>query len=294
MKAANRSVILLRNTIFHLILVLILRQIIFCIIQKCCQLNHDTMFLSLRLFVERLFQTYLNMYYSYANMKRKIYVKYIKQYISKLSSHLSSTFLYHFLTPSHVCVCMCTHVGDAAFLFFKFSFLIEGYYLTQLCLFLPHINMNQPQVYICPLPPSLPPTFLLQVVTEPQFEFPESYSKFTLAVYFTYGNVCFHVTLTIHPTLSLKECSPIISGLFQSTDIQLYILMLALSLSCQKVSAMSATSLLALAQKPLHELTRPQSCLYICEKINLHFKMKTETYKHFKYLSMLVCKMKNE
>ena len=36
------------------------------------------------------------------------------------------------------------------------------------------------------------------VVTEPQFE---SYSKFPLAIYFTCGNVCFHVALSIHPTL---------------------------------------------------------------------------------------------
>ena len=33
-----------------------------------------------------------------------------------------------------------------------------------------------------PIPPP-------QVVTEPQFEFPESYSKFPLAVYFIYGNI---------------------------------------------------------------------------------------------------------
>ena len=34
------------------------------------------------------------------------------------------------------------------------------------------------------------------------FEFPEPYSKFLLAIYFTYGNVSFHVTLSIHLTLS--------------------------------------------------------------------------------------------
>ena len=33
------------------------------------------------------------------------------------------------------------------------------------------------------------------------FEFPETYSKFLLAIYFTYGNVSFHVTLSIHLTL---------------------------------------------------------------------------------------------
>ena len=30
------------------------------------------------------------------------------------------------------------------------------------------------------------------------FEFPEPYSKFPLAIYFTYGNVSFHVTLSIY------------------------------------------------------------------------------------------------
>jgi len=38
--------------------------------------------------------------------------------------------------------------------------------------------------------------------TEPLFEFPETYRKFPLATYFTYGNVNFHVTLSIHLTLS--------------------------------------------------------------------------------------------
>ena len=54
-------------------------------------------------------------------------------------------------------------------------------------------------------PPShLPPHPTLQLVTEPLFEFPESYSKFPLAIYFTYDNACFHVTLSIHPTLNLR------------------------------------------------------------------------------------------
>ena len=34
------------------------------------------------------------------------------------------------------------------------------------------------------------------------FEFPEPYSKFPLAIYFTYGNISFHVTPSIHLTLS--------------------------------------------------------------------------------------------
>ena len=62
------------------------------------------------------------------------------------------------------------------------------------------------------LPPiSLPiPPFLVD--TEPLFEFPETYSKFPLAVYFTYGNLSFHVTLSIHLTLS--SCLPMSVSLF--------------------------------------------------------------------------------
>ena len=51
------------------------------------------------------------------------------------------------------------------------------------------------------LPISLPtPPF--QIVTELLFEFPQSYSKFPLSIYFTYGSVSFHVTLSMHLTLS--------------------------------------------------------------------------------------------
>ena len=75
--------------------------------------------------------------------------------------------------------------------------------------------MNLPQVYPCSLPlehPShLPPHSTFQVVTEPQFEFPESYSKFPLAIYFTFGNVYFHVTLFIHPTVSFFPTTPAVS-----------------------------------------------------------------------------------
>ena len=52
------------------------------------------------------------------------------------------------------------------------------------------------------LPPICLPIPPLQVDTEPLFEFPETYNKFPLAIYFTYGNVSFHVTLSIHLTLS--------------------------------------------------------------------------------------------
>ena len=55
-----------------------------------------------------------------------------------------------------------------------------------MCWFLPYINMDQSKVYIVPSLMSLPPTSHpippLQVVTEPWFEFPESYSKFPLSI----------------------------------------------------------------------------------------------------------------
>ena len=39
-------------------------------------------------------------------------------------------------------------------------------------------------------------------------EFCEPHSKFLLAVYLTYGNVCFHLTLYIHPNLSFISPRP--------------------------------------------------------------------------------------
>ena len=50
------------------------------------------------------------------------------------------------------------------------------------------------------LPPMSLPIPYFWIVTGSLFEFPESYSKFPLAIYFTYGIVSFHVTLhTSHP-----------------------------------------------------------------------------------------------
>ena len=89
--------------------------------------------------------------------------------------------------------------------------------LQNFVVFLSYINKNQPQVYPCALPPKPPshhsPYPTLLDVTEPLFEFPESYSKFPLAIYFTYGVVNFHVTLSIHLTLSILP-SPMSIGLF--------------------------------------------------------------------------------
>ena len=64
--------------------------------------------------------------------------------------------------------------------------------------------------YICPLPLeppfNLPPLLTLQVVTEYWVELPASYSKFPPFTYFIHGNVCFHATISIHPTLFFPRC----------------------------------------------------------------------------------------
>ena len=79
--------------------------------------------------------------------------------------------------------------------------------LQNFVIFLSYINRNQPSIYPGPLPPGppsqLPPHPTLQPVTEPLFEFPQSYSKFPLATYLTYGIVNFYVTLSIHFPFSL-------------------------------------------------------------------------------------------
>ena len=62
------------------------------------------------------------------------------------------------------------------------------------------------------LPPISLPIPSLQVDTEPLFEFPEPYSKFWLVIHFTYGNISFLVTHSIHLTLSSPL--PMSIGLF--------------------------------------------------------------------------------
>ena len=72
---------------------------------------------------------------------------------------------------------------------------------------------------LCFEPPShLPLHLTLLVDTEPLFEFPESYSKFPFAIYFTYGNISFHVTLSIHLTLSSPF--PVSISLFRCMNLE--------------------------------------------------------------------------
>ena len=55
------------------------------------------------------------------------------------------------------------------------------------------------------LPISLPILPYL-ILTEPLFEFHESYSKFPLAIYFIHGLVSFHVPLSMHRTKHKPQC----------------------------------------------------------------------------------------
>ena len=101
---------------------------------------------------------------------------------------------------------LCSFFSLLCTFIFFFSFLLKDNYLTECCCFLSNLNRNQPQVNTYPLTFDIPsisiPIPPLQVETEPLFEFPEPYSKFPFAIYFTYGNVSFHVTLSKHLNLS--------------------------------------------------------------------------------------------
>ena len=87
--------------------------------------------------------------------------------------------------------------------------LIEGLLLYTILLFSVKPQHESATSIHIPLPFEPPSISLpippLQVDTEPLFEFPETYSKFPLTVYFTHGNVNFHVTLSIHLTLSSHQ-----------------------------------------------------------------------------------------
>ena len=103
-------------------------------------------------------------------------------------------------------------------------------------------------------PPNLPPTSHpippLYIVTEPQFEVPESYSKFPLAICFTYGSV--YVSMLLSPfvppsvfprpvfinlfSMSLSHCCPanrFINAIF--LDVLIYNICFSLSDLLQSV-----------------------------------------------------------
>ena len=94
------------------------------------------------------------------------------------------------------------------FFFFLFNllFLLKDNCFKEFCYFLSNLNMNQPYVYIYPLLyeplahlPSHPtPLGLYRAPVWVSW----AIQQIPMAIYFTYGNVSFHVTLSIHLTLS--------------------------------------------------------------------------------------------
>ena len=120
---------------------------------------------------------------------------------------ICSHILRYLLTPwEKNCLTFRTTNNRKKRIFFNLFFLLKGNRFTDFCCFPSNLKMRQPQVNIYPLPFE-PPSHLLpipslQVDMEPLFEFIEPYSKFQLAIYFTNGNVSFHVTLSIHLTFS--------------------------------------------------------------------------------------------
>ena len=67
------------------------------------------------------------------------------------------------------------------------------------------IHMSPPSwTSLTPPSPSQPS----RLIQSPWFEFPESYRKFSLVIYFTYVNISFHVTHCINPILSLMNKLP--------------------------------------------------------------------------------------
>ena len=57
----------------------------------------------------------------------------------------------------------------------------------------------------------------LEVDAKPLFEFPETYIKFSLGIYFTYGNVSFHVTLPVSVSLFSMPVSSLLLCKFFGT-----------------------------------------------------------------------------
>ena len=84
-------------------------------------------------------------------------------------------------------------------LFFK----VKDNCFTEFCCFLPNINMNQAQLYMSP-PSWISLLSLPSGLIQSLFEFPETHSKFPFSL--TYGNVSFHVTLSISPSAHLSLC----------------------------------------------------------------------------------------
>ena len=104
-----------------------------------------------------------------------------------------------------VLLCCVDFCHASLFSFFKNCFYLKDNCFTILCRFLPHINMNQPQVSVGPLPLEPPstshPVPPLWVVRERRFGFPESYSEFPVVV-------VLRMVVCVFPALSFVPPSP--------------------------------------------------------------------------------------
>ena len=90
-----------------------------------------------------------------------------------------------------------------------YLFQLENNCFTILCWLLPYINMNQPEVYICPLP--LEPSTLFHPSTLSESTRFELYSKFSLVILHMvmYTFQCYFPNLLhpLLPLLCLQVCS---------------------------------------------------------------------------------------
>ena len=123
--------------------------------------------------------------------------------------------------------------------FFSFNFLLQGIGFTTLCWFLPYINMNQPQVYICLLPLEPPPIshYLFSFIHNPTWYFIYVFIFVCLpSVQFSSVQSLSHVWLFAAPWTVVLEASLFITNswsLLQLTSIESVMPSNHLILCCQ-------------------------------------------------------------
>ena len=123
------------------------------------------------------------------------------------------------------------------------------------------------------LPPISLPILPFQVDTEPLFEFPEPFSKFPLAIYFTYRNVSFHVTLSIHLTLSPLPMSISLFSMsvspFSSVQLLSHVWLLVTPWIATHQASLSITNSRSSSKLLSIELVMPSSHLILCYPVFL-------------------------
>ena len=130
--------------------------------------------------------------------------------------------------------------------------------------FLSYINMNQPQVYICPLPFKppfhLPPHPTSLGCYRDQLKLPESYSKFLLAIYFTYGSVYVFMILSPFIPPDPLHCHPV--------GISLFSMFASPLLPCKQVHQYHLSRFHIYAFSSLQFSSVTQSCPTLCDPMN--------------------------